>query len=199
MKLLREYIRELLQEKKFSDLRVPKGVWEKIPPQYISSEPDEEGLDHEIFDLISTAYSSLPGGNIKVKSPDDVPGEYTFFDVVDVDDDPQPDAVVFGKVRGNALKIGGMGHDGAKGKRVSITRLIELLKQPGFFAEVSGVPAKIALSAGVPVVEDEQKVRDLIKRDLEWVGEAEGKDGRGWYKRQYGPGVHHLKIVVGSV
>ena len=134
-----------------------------------------------------------------MKSPDDVPGGYTFFDVVDVDDDPQPDAVVFGKVRGNALKIGGMGHDGAKGKRVSIARLIELLKQPGFFAEVSGVPALIALNAGVPVVEDEQKVRDLIKRDLEWVGEVEGKDGRGWYKRQYGPGVYHLKIVVGSV
>lgn len=199
MNLLREYIRELLQEKKFSDLKIPKGTWTNVPLQYISSTPDDPGLDQEIFDLISTAYSSLPGGNIKVKSASDIPGGYTFFDTVDLDEDPQPDAVVFGKPRGSALKIGGMGHDGGKGKRASIAHLIELLKQPGTFAEVSGAPAEIALKAGVPAIEDEQKVRDLIKRDLEWIGEIEGKPGRGWYKRQYGPGVAHLKIVVGNV
>ena len=192
-------MKELLAEKTFADLGVAKNQWEDVPEEEIALHTPEIDLDDEIFDLVKTSYASLPGGNLKIKSPADLPGDYTYFDVIDVDDDPAPDAVVFGKMRGGSLKIGGMGHDGGAGKRISIQHLIDVVQQPGTFAEVSGRPAEIALAAGVPVVEDEQRVRDLIQRDLEWVGEYPGKEGKGWYKRQYGEGAAHLKIIVGNV
>jgi len=199
MNLLREYIREILVEKNFADLNIQKNTWVEVPEKEIAIHTPDIDLDDEIFDLIQTAYAGLEGGNIKIKSADSLPGEYTLFDVTDIDDDPQPDAVVFGKMRGGALKIGGVGHDGKQGKGVSILRLLELLDEPGTFAEVSGRPAQIALAAGTPVIEDEQKVRGLVQRDIEWIGEIEGKEGKGWYKRQYGPGVAHLKMIVGNV
>jgi|TARA_R110000824_G_scaffold73472_2_gene187113 hypothetical protein len=199
MNLLRKYIREMLTEKNFADLEVPKNKWVDVPEEEVSVHTPDIDLDDEIFDLIQTAYAGLEGGNIKIKSADSLPGEYTFFDSADIDDDPQPDAVVFGKMRGDALKIGGVGHDGKKGKRVSVLRLLDLLKKPGIFAELSGRPAQIAFAAGIHVVEDEQKVRSLVQRDIEWIGEIEGKEGKGWYKRQYGPGVAHVKIIVGNV
>ncbi len=197
--LLREFVREILTEKTFADLGSAKNQWTDVPEEEIAIHTPDVDLDDEVFDLVQTAYAGLEGGNIKIKSAEDLPGEYTYFDVIDVDDDPAPDAVVFGKMRGAALKIGGMGHDGAAGKRISVTRMIDLVKQPGTFAEVSGRPADIALAEGVPIVEDEEKARSLIQRDLEWVGEYPGKEGKGWYKRQYGPGASHLKMIVGNV
>ena len=203
MNLLREYIREIISEKKFADLNPTSGQWMDVPEEEIAVHTPEIDVDDEIFDLIQTAYAGLEGGNLKVKSAEMLPGDYTFFDVVDVDDDPEPDAVVFGKMRGSNLKIGGMGHDGGAGKRISISRLLELVQQPGTFAEVSGKPAEIAMSAGVPVVTDEEKARALIQRDMEWVGKHPTKDygpGKdGWYSRSYGAGEEHLKIIVGNV
>ena len=202
MSLIRRYVRELLIEKTFSDLGTKKGQWIDVPEEDISVHTPEVGLDDEIFDLINTAYSDI-GGNMKVKTATDLSAGYTFFDVVDVDDDPQPDSVVFGKTRGGNLKIGGLGHDGGAGKRVSITRLIELVKQPGTFAEVSGKPAEIALSAGVPVITDPDKAKELVQRDIVWVGAHPSKDygtgSEGWYSRSYGTGEEHLKIIVGNV
>tara|TARA_R110002060_G_scaffold26750_5_gene36355 strand:+ start:421 stop:1020 length:600 start_codon:yes stop_codon:yes gene_type:complete len=199
MRLLHEYIREILAEKNFADLEIQKNKWVDLPEEEIAIHTPDIDLDDEIFDLIQIAYAGLEGGNIKIKSADSLPGEYTFFDSADIDEDPQPDAVVFGKMRGGALKIGGVGHDGKQGKRASILRLLDLLNEPGTFAELSGRPAQIALTAGIPVVEDEQKVRDLVQRDIEWVGEIEGKQGKGWYKRHYGPDVAHFKMIVGNV
>jgi len=199
MNLLREYIRRLLAEKTFADFGVPKGQWVDVSPEDLAMRSQETGLDDEVFDLVTTAYASLPGGNVKIQSAQDIPGKYTFFDAVDIDADPEPDAVVFGKTRGGALKVGGLGHDGGAGKRVSVSRFIELLKRPGTFAEVSGRIAQIAMAAGVTIIEDEAKVRGLVQRDLEWVGERSGSEGRGWYKRQYGDGATHLKTLVGTV
>ena len=202
MSLIRRYVRELLIEKTFSDLGVKKGQWVDVPEQDLAVHTPDIDIDDEVYDLIDTAYASI-GGNLKISSPDDLPAGYTFFDVVDIDDDPQPDAVVFGKMRGENLKIGGMGHDGGKGKRVSISRLIDLVKLPGNFAEVSGRPAEIAVAAGVPVVTDPEKVSALIQRDMDWIGAHPTNDycpgTDGWYCRSYTCGEAHLKIIVGNV
>jgi hypothetical protein len=202
-KLLRKFVREVLVEKRFADLGVSKGKWTNIPSEELAVHTPEIDLDDEVFDLITTAYAGLAGGNLKVKSPNDLPGKYTFFDVIDLDDDPEPDSVVFGKIRGGNLKIGGMGHDGSSGKSVSISRLIELVKQPGTFAEVSGRPAEILLSAGVPVVTDYEKAKALVQRDIQWYGKHPTKDYGpgidGWYSRSYGDATPHLKIIVGNV
>jgi hypothetical protein len=194
---LREYVRAVLLEKRYSDLGVGKGVWSNVDPGDIRRHTDDIDLDDEIFDLVQTAYSSLPGGNFKIKRPEDLPGKYTFFDVVDVDEDPEPDAVIFGKSRGGNLKLGGMGHDGGPGKKVAVDRFIELLRNPGIFAQISGAPAYLAHRAGIPVIEDEEIVRSLVG-DLTWVGKREGKVGKGWFKRDFGTGPV-FKILYGTI
>ena len=200
---IREYIREVMLEIRFADITSGKNQWLDIPAEKLAQRDPNVDLSDEIFDLVKIAYADLPGGNLKVKSADDLPGGYTFFDAIDVDDDPEPDAVVFGKSRGGNLKIGGIGHDGQAGKRISVSRMLELVKQPGVFAEVSGRMADIAIAAGVPVVTDPSVAKNLVKRDMTWVGKHPSKNygpgTDGWYSRGYGGGASHLKIIVGNV
>ena len=204
--VLRKVIRQIILEKRFSDFGTAKGQWLDVPEEELAIHEPEIGIDDEIYDLVNTAYSSI-GGNLKISSPNDLPAGYTFFDVTDVDDSDDPDAVVFGKMRGPNLKIGGIGHDGGKGKRVAITRLIELLKQPRTFAEVSGRMAEILISSGVPVITDPIKVKDIVRKQIEWLGPHPkvdlGPGTDGWYLRSYGSPdgttSSHMKIIVGTV
>jgi len=203
---LRRLIRDVLLEKKFSDITPGKSIYLDVPEEEIAfHDASTIDLDDEIFDLVTTAYASLPGGNIKVKSPNDLPGSYTVFRAVDVDEDPDPDAVVFGKMRGPNLKIGGMGHDGGKGIRASITELLNMLRQPGTFAELSGKPAEIAIKAGIPAIIDPDVVQAVVRRDIDWVGAhptGQYPAGyEGWYSRGYSgeSGSPHLKMIFGNV
>ena len=205
---LRKYVRSILTEKRFSDFGAQKGEWVDVPEEDLAVHTPEKGIDDEIFDLVSVAYSGLEGGNLKIRSPENLPAGYTFWDTVDIDDTEEPDAVVFGKMRGPNLKIGGIGHDGGRGKRVAITRLIELLKQPGTFAETSGRIAEIIISAGVPVITDPATVRDIVRKPIEWVGPHPGgvqlgPRTDGWYLRSYsspdGSSSSHMKIIVGTI
>ena len=202
---LRQVIRGVLLEKRFSDITPGKNVFLDVPEEEIAyHDASTIDLDDEIFDLVTTAYASLPGGNIKVKSPNDLPGSYTVFRTIDVDEEPDPDAVVFGKMRGPNLKIGGIGHDGGQGVRASIAELLNMLRQPNTFAELSGKPAEIAIKAGIPAITDPDVVQAVIRRDLEWVGAhptSQYPDGyEGWYSRGYsGESDAHLKMIFGNV
>ena len=203
---LRKYVRAFLLEKRFSDFGTAKGEWLDVPEEELAVHTPEIDIDDEVFELVSTAYSGI-GGNLKIQGPEHLPAGYTFWDMTDVDDSDDPDAVVFGKMRGPNLKIGGIGHDGGKGKRVAITRLIELLKQPGTFAEISGRMADILIGAGVPVITDPAVVKDIVRKPIEWVGgnpkNDYGPGTDGWYMRSYatpdGGSSSHMKIIVGTI
>lgn len=203
---LRKYIKAILLEKRFADFGTSKGEWIDIPEEELAVHTPEIDIDDEIFDLVSTAYSGI-GGNLKIQSPENLPGGYTFWDVTDVDDADDPDAVVFGKMRGSNLKIGGIGHDGGRGKRIAITRLIELLRQPGTFAEVSGRMADILIGSGVPVITDPSVVKDIVRKPIEWIGgnpnRNDAEETNGWYMRNYatpdGGSSSHMKIIVGTI
>ena len=202
---LRRVIRGVLLEKKFSDITPGKKIFLDVPEEEIAyHDASTIDLDDEIFDLVSTAYASLPGGNLKVKGPNDLPGSYTIFQTVDVDEDPDPDGVVFGKMRGPNLKIGGMGHDGEKGIGATITKLLDMLLEPGTFAELSGRPAEIAIKAGIPAITDPDVVQAVVQRNIDWVGTHPTQrypDGyNGWYSRSYsGADDPHLKMIFGNV
>ena len=126
MKLLREYIREMLQEKKWADFNAPKGaVIDLSPSDFAAEETSEDDelqvrdLDDEIFDLIQTAYADVelePGvfGNAKVRSPSDLPAGYTIMQAADIDKDPEPDYFRGGKMRNGRYKLGIVGHDGSR-------------------------------------------------------------------------------------
>jgi hypothetical protein len=66
--------------------------------------------------------------------------------------------------------------------------MIELMKTRGFYAELD---MDLAKKLGLPPIKDEQKVRDVLKKELEWQGD-------GSYTRKVGAaGKAKEKVLVG--
>lgn len=89
-------------------------------------------------------------------------------------------------------------------------------QKPGHYSEVSDAAAGALLKPGMPVVEDEKLVRQVLKKDIKWYGkfpdfEVERlknkgvpertinrfKEFKGWYGRTLGDGEIHVKIMIG--
>ena len=217
MKLLREYIRLKLWEKKWVDLGAPKGQVISLSPADFEDDapPDVRDLDDEIFDLIQTAYADVeisPGqyGNIKVQSPADLPGKYTIMKAADLDADPEPDYFRGGQTRGGRFKLGIVGHDGTT---AAIQRYLEETAEDlksGAIGEMSGKIAHIMITRhGVPAVTTQEEVESMLGKKVEWKGRHPdekyanryGPDYEGWYTRSISGGApgEHMKILLGGV
>ncbi len=217
MKFLREYIQQILLEKKWSDLGAPKGqVVSLLPKDFEDDAPPEvRDLDDEIFDLIQTAYADVeisPGqyGNIKVQSPTDLPGKYTIMKAADLDADPEPDYFRGGKPRGGRFKLGIVGHDGSK---LAIQKYLEETAEDlksGAIGEMSGKIAHIMITRhGVSAVTTKEEVEAMLGKQVDWIGRHPeekyasryGPDYEGWYCRgiQGACSGDHTKILLGGV
>jgi hypothetical protein len=164
-----------------------KNVWITL------TKDEQEEFAEEIFDLISTAYAPI-GGHSNYKSPDDVTGAEGESDymVIDLDDDPEFDALKITQDKEAGNKSVGMGHDGsgpAKSAAVNITAI--MLKEPGHYVEVSGKLKDILQSKGVPVVTDEETIRKALK------GKQIEMNSDGTYSRYIG-GSKHTKTMMGN-
>ena len=212
MKILREYIRELLIEKRWADFHAPKGQVIPITPEDFEPDacpnppcPEVRNLDDEIFDLIQTAYSDVeltaamgdtPAtyGNIKVQSPSDLPGRYTIMKAADLDADPEPDYFRGGKMRSGRFKLGIVGHDGSD---AAINKYLEETARElksGAIAEMSGAIASIMITRhGVPAITTKEEVEAMLGKRVDWIGrhptekyakkyESHG-NYEGWYTR----------------
>ena len=159
---------------------------------YLTDEEKEE-FANDIFGLISNAYKDI-GGHANYDSPADVTGDERDADymVIDLDDDPEFDAVKVSKEKAAGTKSAGMGHDGsgpAKSAAVGITSI--MLKKPGYYIEVSGKIKDILLAKGVEPITDEDTVLKVLKgKKIEWLGNGE-------YKRYIG-GDLHTKMLMGK-
>ena len=104
---------------------LPKDKWVSLSPS------DLEAYKDDIFGLIQTAYSYI-GGHSNYKSPDDITGAEadSDYEVINLDDDPAPEAVNVSKDKPAGTKFVATGHDGSsKAKREVITHKIESLKK----------------------------------------------------------------------
>jgi len=147
----------------------------------------------DIFDLINTAYAPI-GGNINYKSAADVLGAEADanYEVVNIDDDPEPDALISYKEKDAGKKITALGHDGESvSKSKSLNKMASLLKEPGYYLEVSGKLQDILLAKGAPVVKD----KDLIQKVLKGKTLEFNEDGT--YQRFIG-GEKHTKTLLGK-
>jgi len=179
------------------EIDYPKGKYIQV------TDPSElQGIQDQLFGLVQIAYAPI-GGHVKFSSPSDVlDPNLTYWKVADIDDDPELDVTSFGKNTSHGVKHTGMGHDG---DRANIKNLLtyksNLLKTPGHYVEVSG-PAfdSFVGKGGVPTVDDEETVRDILSpREINWHGAHPtdpSKKGNGWYTRTIGGG-EHTKIMAG--
>ena len=164
-----------------------KNVWVDLDKEEQSEFADE------IFDLIDNAYAPI-GGHPNYKSPDNVVGSEgeAFYSAIDLDDDPDIDAIAVDKKRVGGLKSVAMGHDGTSdAKRAAINIQAIMLKKPGHYIEVSGKLLDIFKSKGVPVVTDEEDIRRILK------GKEIKMNDDGSYDRRIG-GDLHTKVLMGN-
>ena len=178
----------------------PKG-------EYVTPTNKEKNDEKELlYNLIQNAYASI-GGHIKFNSPDDInQGELKYWQVADIDEDPEIDVVFFGKEGPYGVKHTGMGHDGDRANiKNMLTKKTQLLKTPGNYVEVSGAAFDSLVGyGGVPTIDDERIVRAVLgdkkSKETEWHGKhPDGKkDGNGWYTRTIG-GKKLTKIMAGVI
>ena len=166
---------------------LPKDQWVDLDKK------ETEEFAGDIFGLINTADASI-GGNLNYSSASDVTGAQgdADYEVIDIDDDPEIDAVIVSKKKPAGNKMAAMGHDGsAIAKSKTINKQADLLKTPGNFVEVSGKIKDILLAKGVPVVTDKDTIEKVMK------GKALDIQDDGSYTRYIG-GKETRKILLGK-
>ena len=170
-----------------NEIDIPKNKWITIPS------PELKNYDDEIFKLISTAYAPI-GGHPNYKSPDNVVGSESDaeYEAIDLDDDPEIDAISVVKNKSAGKKFVATGHDNTKASRSKVVNhKADKLKSNGYFIEVSGKLVDILSAKGVEPVNDEELVRKVLKgKDIEWLG-------NGQYKRKIGEKLF-TKILMGK-
>ena len=161
----------------------PKNTWFPLSKEEIKD------VEDDILDLIQNAYGPI-GGHPNYKSVGDLAG--SDYEIIDLDDDPEIDAVTVTKKRSGGTKYVGLGHDGSsQGKRGSIGRTIDKLENPGTYIEASGKMADILSKANVTRVTDEDTIRKALKgKEIEMYDD-------GSYDRVLG-GKKYRKLMFGK-
>lgn len=160
-----------ISERTFADIAKKKNRWIEA-----LKKGDLEDIKKNLFVLIDGAYAGI-GGHAKIKNLNDILNpKMTYWEAIDIDDDPEADAVLFGK-KMKGIKISGIGHDKSKsGRRDLMQRQIKLLKKAGYWVEASGRPAEILESAGLKPAN--RATVEKVFGEVEWV------DDTLWYVRK---------------
>ena len=155
--------RQFIKEEVWADYGHAKGSWEEVPASELVNDPDNVDITDELIALIQNAYKEI-GGNFDYKQASDIPGDADYWAAVDLDDDPEPDAVRIAKSKPSGLKLSASGHDG---KRPSIdaykAKTADMLHTPGTYAEMSKGIAHVMLKYhNVPYVDDPEFVQSCL-------------------------------------
>jgi len=159
--------------------------WRPLTSTEVETDKDE------LFKMIDTAYAPL-GGHPNVTNANDIKSAAQGYEVIDLDDDPEDDAVIMMKKRAGGTKLVGMGHDGSKSaKRAAVAKTVNSLNKNGYYIEVSGKILDILKAKGVAIVNDEETVVAALKgKEIVWHGD-------GSYDRVIG-GQKHRKVLMGK-
>ena len=142
-----------------------KGDWLDLETPEVKSKVESDFPTRKnIFDLVDQAYQkSLGEPHVGVRNPNDVvSGEYNYCQAVDIDNNPDAEAVVFGK-RKHGIKISGIGHNGERlSKEELITYILSILKKSGYWMEASHPIASILKRGGAPILQDRDKIQKIF-------------------------------------
>jgi hypothetical protein len=159
---------------------------------HVASDLEVEQYKNEILNLIQNAYKSI-GGHSNFKSSIDVTSGKggDEYEIIDLDNDSDIDAVTSVKIKPAGKKFVAIGHDGSKEAKSSVVnRQAEFLKKLGWYVEVSDKIKDILLAKGVKPVEDEATVRKVLSdKEIIWNGD-------GTYTRKI-DGEMYTKMLLG--
>lgn len=169
-KRLRHIIREEIV-KVFEAL--PKNKWVN------ASDKDLQQYSDEIYQMIKQTYADK-GGHPKFNSASDINRSDTqYWDIDDVDNDPEPDVVIGSKKTDKGIKHQIAASDGtSNAKKELVKQFIKKLKQAGNYVEASHKVADILVANNIPVITDKETVEKILKgKDIKWLG-------NGYYSRK---------------
>jgi|15BtaG_2_1085339.scaffolds.fasta_scaffold00763_18 hypothetical protein len=195
-----------LQERRWEDFGKPKGQWHELSPSEIENAKDPLDVDvsEELFALIDNAYKDI-GGNFDYKSPGDIPGDADKWAVIDLDDDPEPDALKVAKQKEFGLKSTAAGNDGTRAAIEAYkNETARLLGIQGNYGEMSKGLAHVMLKYfNTPYVDNPEVVQKVLgpSKPIKWLGPH--PDGKypgidGWYTRSIKGKKGNLKIMLGK-
>jgi len=162
-------LKDILKEAAFDLERHPKQKWIKQPLASI----DPDIMDY-LFNEYVSVYSS-EGMDLSAFSAAELRSSYDVVMLIDVDEDPLPDAFIF--VRDNRIKL--LATDGERAsKSALIKKVIDMVQSGEYFIEASKRMETIMNAKGAPYIDDEQAIRDMVgPKFVEWLGD-------GYYKRK---------------
>jgi len=193
-----------IKAKRWDDYDTNIGQWYDVPVEDIRTAAKAANgqvtIASELHDLVDTAYSKI-GGHAKLKQPSDLPGKYDEWSAVELDGDPEPDALRVNSSKGAGSKFVAAGHDGTRvAIDAYIKRTADLLKEDGYYGELSKALAHIMIKRhNVPYTASQHDVQRVLGKKVKWLGQhPEGKypSYNGWYLREIA-GTEELKILVG--
>lgn len=147
----------------------------------VASDSDLKQFANDIYLMIKNTYAGI-GGHPNFKSPSDInKSDANHWELIDLDDDPEPDAVSGAKLKPSGTKYVVGANDGSSAaKREYIKSRITKLKKNGNYVEASHKLHDILVSGGVPVVTDPEVIQKVMKgKELKFLGD-------GWYERKIG-------------
>lgn len=174
------------------------GKWHSLSPEELKKYPE---VIENLFKIIDKSYSYL-GGHVDLKEPDDLfKHGVSVYSLIDVDGDGSIEAARLSKKTNFGNKGYATATDGSQdGRQQILSKIQKDLSTQGFYAEVSGKMAHILVNKlNVPYVSNEETVRKILGKPIEWIGKHESGvgDSDGWYYRTLGDGKKHEKILVG--
>jgi hypothetical protein len=147
---------ELLSVKTFHDIFGKKDVWINVPPDKLHD------LKPSFYALIDGTYKPLFGTSHPALTNNMIDSS-NFWEAIDLDADPDADAIIFGRKTSHGIKIRGIAHDSEKtSKSQLISRLVQVLNEPGFWIEASAKVEDVLYSRNVPVVKDVELIREIF-------------------------------------
>jgi hypothetical protein len=145
-----------------NEMEIPSGRW----IDYDLKKVDDEGM-REIWKMYIDSYSR-EGLDLSANDRKELQGKYKATFLKDVDKDKHPDAFIIYKPTPYGNKIALLGTNGLKDARRDIVKkLLELVNTKGWFIEASKKMEDLLSTSNVPVVKNEEAIKDIVGKDKE--------------------------------
>jgi hypothetical protein len=149
-------------------LAIPAKKW----TNYILKDLDKDTMSL-IWDMYTKTYAA-EHMDFSATDMDDLQQKYSAIFLIDIDKDKIPDAfIIYRKTSfGNKIALGGT--NGLKDAKIAfIKKQIDLIvNTPGWYAEGSGKIDDMLIKNKAPYINNEQIVRTILNKDIEWQGDG---------------------------